>query len=135
MKHSHRWLRDVAVVTVTNDGGAEALQESTLADELVESTTIEELDSTVRTESDGVVAGKIIRDSMVKLWRILVRVKTNWARMKKIPGHAVHEKGLQRQIGVGTLVSSQKERALLVPVINRLSTAGQPRVLFLHRLT
>ena len=111
------------------------MQESTLADELVESTTIEELDSTVRTESDGVVAGKIIRDSMVKLWRILVRVKTNWARMKKIPGHAVHEKGLQRQIGVGTLVSSQKERALLVPVINRLSTAGQPRVLFLHRLT
>ena len=35
------------------------------------------------------------------------------------PGHALHEKGLQRQMGVGTLVSSQEERALLVLVINR----------------
>ena len=40
------------------------------------------------------------------------------------PGHALHEKNLQRQIGVGTLVSSQEQRALLIPVINRLSTAG-----------
>ena len=39
------------------------------------------------------------------------------------PGHALQEKGLQRQKGVGPLVSSQDERALLVPVINRLSTA------------
>ena len=45
-----------------------------------------------------------------------------------IPGHALHEKGLQRQKGVGTLVSSQEQRALLVPVINRLSTACQPVV-------
>ena len=36
-----------------------------------------------------------------------------------IPGHALHEKGLQRQKGVGPLVSSQEQRALLVPVINR----------------
>ena len=36
-----------------------------------------------------------------------------------IPGHALHEKGLQRQIGVGTLVNSQQRRALAVPVINR----------------
>ena len=35
-----------------------------------------------------------------------------------IPGHALHEKGLQRQ-GDGPLVSSQEERALLVPLINR----------------
>ena len=35
------------------------------------------------------------------------------------PGHALHEEGLQRQIGVGTLVSSQERRALLVPLINR----------------
>ena len=35
----------------------------------------------------------------------------------KVPGHALHEKGLQRQIGVGPLVSSQKERTLLVPLI------------------
>ena len=35
------------------------------------------------------------------------------------PGHALHEKVLQRQIGVGKLVSIQERRALLVPVINR----------------
>ena len=38
-----------------------------MADELVESTTIEEPEATVRTESDGVVAEEIVRDSMVKL--------------------------------------------------------------------
>ena len=60
----------------------------------------------------------------------------------KIPGHALHEKGLQRQKGVGPLVSSQRERALAVPVIKRLSTAvnrrstaGQPVILFLRRFT
>ena len=36
-----------------------------------------------------------------------------------VPGHALHEKGLQRQIGVGTLVSSQERRALAVPLISR----------------
>ena len=41
-----------------------------------------------------------------------------------IPGHALHEKGLQRQKGVGPLVSSQEHRALLVLRINRGSTAG-----------
>ena len=35
------------------------------------------------------------------------------------PGHALHEKGLQRQIGDGTLVSTQERRALFVPLINR----------------
>ena len=45
-----------------------------------------------------------------------------------IPGHALHEKGLQRQKGVGPLVGSQERRALLVPLINRLSTAYQPLV-------
>ena len=34
----------------------------------------------------------------------------------------MHEKGLQRQIGVGTLVNSQQRSALAVPVINRGST-------------
>ena len=38
---------------------------------------------------------------------------------RMIPGHALHEKGLQRQIGVGTLVNNQQRRALAVPVINR----------------
>ena len=44
------------------------------------------------------------------------------------PGHALHEKGLQRQIGVGTLVSNQERSAPAVPLINRLSSAGQPLV-------
>ena len=39
-----------------------------------------------------------------------------------IPGHALHEKGLQRQKGVGPLVSSQERRAAVVPVISRSST-------------
>ena len=30
------------------------------------------------------------------------------------PGHALHEKGLQRQIGVGTLVSSQNCRSVSI---------------------
>ena len=51
------------------------------------------------------------------------------------PGHALHDKGLQRQKGVGPLVNSQGRRALFVPVINRLSTAGQPLILFLRRFT
>ena len=34
------------------------------------------------------------------------------------------EKKIQRQIDVGTLISSQRQRALLVPVTNRWSTAG-----------
>ena len=45
-----------------------------------------------------------------------------------VPGHALHEKGLQRQIGVGTLVNSQQRRALAVSVINRGSTGYKPRV-------
>ena len=45
-----------------------------------------------------------------------------------VPGHALYEKGLQRQIGVGTLVSSQERRGLAVPSTNRGSTAGQPLV-------
>ena len=44
------------------------------------------------------------------------------------PGHALHEKGSQRQIGVGTLASSQERRSAVVPRINRLSTDYQPRV-------
>ena len=45
-----------------------------------------------------------------------------------IPGHALHEKGLQRQIGVGSLVSSQERMALFVALINGRSTGGQPVV-------
>ena len=47
-----------------------------------------------------------------------------------VPGHALHEQGLQGQKGVGPLFGSQEERALIVLVINRLQTACQPLVLF-----
>ena len=55
-----------------------------------------------------------------------------------IPGHALHEEGLQRQIGVGTQVSSQERRAAVFPRINRLSTDRQSRVcssVGLHRIS
>ena len=35
------------------------------------------------------------------------------------PGHALHEKVLQRQKGVVPLVGSQEQRALIVPLINQ----------------
>ena len=44
--------------------------------------------------------------------------------LHRIPGHALHEKGLQIQIGDGPLVSSQEQRAAVVPQINRWSTAS-----------
>ena len=37
----------------------------------------------------------------------------------EIHGHALHEKGLQRQKDVVPLVGSQEERALLVMLLNR----------------
>ena len=36
-----------------------------------------------------------------------------------VSGYVLREKGLQRQIDVGALVSSQEQRALAVPLINR----------------
>ena len=48
--------------------------------------------------------------------------------LRLIPGHALHEKGLQKQIGVGTLVSSQERRALFVLLINHGSAADKPVV-------
>ena len=44
----------------------------------------------------------------------------------QIPGHAVHEKGLQRRKGIVPLVGGQEQSALPVPVIpliNRWPTA------------
>ena len=38
---------------------------------------------------------------------------------RNIPRHALHEKSLQRQLADRTLVSSQEEKAFLVPLINR----------------
>ena len=34
------------------------------------------------------------------------------------PGHALHEKGLERQMGDGKPVNSQEQRALLILLIN-----------------
>ena len=69
---------------MTTDGGDNALQESTLTEEPVDSTTIEELEFTVRTEFAGVVAEEIVRESMVKLLMILLRVKKILMWEKKI---------------------------------------------------
>ena len=55
--------------------------------------------------------------------------------LHRIPGHALHEKGSQRQKGVGSLVSSQERRALLVPVTNRLSTGDFVPAFGLHRIS
>ena len=64
-------------------------------------------------------------------WLILPIVRQNcsivpWRCRAVFPRHALHEKGSQRQKGVGPLVSSQERRALLAPLINRLSSACQP---------
>ena len=45
--------------------------------------------------------------------------RDDFRNQSNIPGHALHETGLQRQMVVGTLVNSQQRRALAVPVINR----------------
>ena len=45
-----------------------------------------------------------------------------------VPGHALHEKSSQKQRCDGPLVSSQDERALLVPLINLVYTADKPVV-------
>ena len=52
-----------------------------------------------------------------------------------VPGHALHEKGLKRQYGVGPLVGSQEQRVLLVLLFNRGVTARQPVIVFPHRFT
>ena len=70
-KHGHRWLRDVA-------GEVDALQEFILADELVESKTIEDLEFIVRTEFDGFVAEDIVREFMVNSY-------------KSFPNNALHK--------------------------------------------
>ena len=60
----------------------------------------------------------------------LLHLSSAWTvpELLGVPGHALHEKGLQRQKGAGPLVSSQEQRALLVLVINRGSTGCQLRV-------
>ena len=60
--------------------------------------------------------------------------------IRTTPGHALHEKGLRRQIqiGVGTLVNSIERRAAVVPQIrkpriNRSSTAAfSPRTIYIR---
>ena len=41
------------------------------------------------------------------------------SKYNDIPGRALHEKGLQKQKGVGPLVSSEEQRALLILSISR----------------
>ena len=48
----------------------------------------------------------------------------NISTQRMFPDMLCMKKALHRQKGVGKLVSSQERRALLVPLINRLSTAG-----------
>ena len=61
-----------------------------------------------------------------KVRYFLVQCDCIWFSFSRIEisEHASHEKGLQRQIGVGTLVSHQKRRAAVVPQISRGSPAG-----------
>ena len=54
-------------------------------------------------------------------------------RIRKIPRHDLHEKGVQRQIGVGTHVSCQERRAIFVLLIKLWSNASPPLVLFPRR--
>ena len=55
--------------------------------------------------------------------------------IRQIPGHPLHENGLQRQVSVDTLVSSQGGTAAVVPVINRLSTVRCVPPMGLHRIS
>ena len=55
------------------------------------------------------------------LW---VRPVSFRAFLKKCPGHTLHNQDLQRQIGAGTLVSSQERSAALALLIHRGSIAG-----------
>ena len=49
--------------------------------------------------------------------RLAARLGGLATRLCCIPGHALHEKSLHKQMGVGTLVRIQERRALLVPRI------------------
>ena len=51
-----------------------------------------------------------------------------------VPGHALHEKDLQRQKGVGTLVSCQEQRAAVVLRISRgfCSSIGSHKISFVR---
>ena len=51
-----------------------------------------------------------------------------------VPGHALHERVYRNKKGVCPLVGSHERRALLVPVINRLSTADFVPAFGLHRI-
>ena len=61
-------------VNVTTDGRSDALQVSNLVDKLFESTTIGEIESTLRTASDRDVAKEIVLESITMLINILRRV-------------------------------------------------------------
>ena len=57
------------------------------------------------------------------LWFTFPRVKSS----NVIPGHALHEKGLQKPKGDCPLVSCQEQRPLLVPLVHRVrANVAQP---------
>ena len=49
----------------------------------------------------------------------------SWVSGFCIPGQALHEKGLQRQEGVGPVLSSQEQRAALAPRMNGSSRGSR----------
>ena len=63
--------------------------------------------------------GCVLFNTPTTCFRIDCRVPWHISLLEFIPGHALHEQGLQRQIGGGTLVSSQERRALVVLRLNR----------------
>ena len=68
----------------------------------------------------------------------LPRLNRGFVLPSVFPGHALHEKSLQRQIGVGTLISSQERRALFrpgdLPRLNRDWVVGPEQDTAPHRI-
>ena len=100
-------------------------------------TTTATTTTTTTTNNNNNINNNSNNDDVTPILTIIIAIRLiiiiNSDTNRVIPGHALHEKGLQRQKVDGTLVSSQERRALFVTVINRLSTAGQPLISFPHR--
>ena len=70
--------------TVTTDSGIDALQELYFAKESVKSTTIVELEPTLKRRPADVIAQGMVPESMLKPRRISMRVSTKMMSIKKI---------------------------------------------------
>ena len=76
------------------------------------------------------VHGKLPPLELSKTQNSMIARFTLWEKTLAIapfPGHAPHEKGLQKHKGVVPLVGSRAKIALLVPVINRCRTGDETR--------